>query len=159
MKPLESKIEKVFHQFDQLEKVLIDASSIIYIQKTGFLLELANTVSLFTLTEILKETGFKNLPIQLVKEKMSASNNDQKFVECAKKKKMAVVTEDKKIIKEIKKENLPYFNALMMLNFLIYKDQINREQHTIYFRRLKQFAWYSSEVYEYSRNVFDKIKI
>ena len=105
MKSIDDKISNVFQQFNRLKKVLIDASSIIYIQKVGFLIQLSDVISLHTLPEIWAETGFTDMSIKIIHEKFSSITNDEKFIKCAKKKKWPVVSEDKKIIHEIKKGN------------------------------------------------------
>jgi len=157
LKSEDVKITRVLEQFNGLDKILIDASSIIYIQKIGFFNQLSNLISLHTLPEILAETGFTDLPIEIIHDKFSSETNDQKFIECAKKKKWPIVSEDKKIIYEMKKEKLPYLNTIMMLNYLLFKHKINKQQHSVYFNRLKQIAWYGLNVYEFSEQVFRKI--
>lgn len=47
--------QDLFSQFNQLDKALIDASSIIYANKADFLKMLSTTVKLFSIQEILSE--------------------------------------------------------------------------------------------------------
>ena len=58
-------IKKIFKQFDKLSKSFIDASSIIYLKKINILSCLSNNLKLFTIKEILNETGFNNLAIEI----------------------------------------------------------------------------------------------
>ncbi len=51
------KAEKTIEQFDVLKMALIDASSVIYMMKSGFFQEAASTVDLYSLPEIIAETG------------------------------------------------------------------------------------------------------
>lgn len=156
-KIMDNKIARVFAQFRRFDQALIDASSIIYIHKSEFLPELAEMLTLFTIPEIVIETGYGNLPVHLIRKKMDGNTTDQRFIFCAKWKRIPVISEDKKILLEIKKNEIPYFNALMMLNFLLFGGRINKERHSFYFKKLREIAWYSDKIYEFSKAVFKAI--
>lgn len=148
--------EGVLSRFQGLREALIDASSIIYIYKAGFFDELRGSLKLCSLREIIGETGFDGLKIGLI-EAPSSLSNDQKFIACALKKRIPVISEDRKILMRMERENIPYFNALMMLHFLLFKREIDLENHTVYFNRLKRTARYSPSVYKFGQEVYEAV--
>ena len=134
---------RVLSEFQTLSRALIDASSIIYMHKVGFLTELANTVNLYSPPEIIAETGFHDLNITPVACTLNSLSNDQKLITAALELRRPVISEDKNILLHMRRANLPYFNSLMMLNFLLFRNRIDPKNHAMYFERLKECAWYS----------------
>ena len=57
----------------------------------------------------------------------------------------------------MEKENIPYFNALMMLHFLLFKRKVDPKSHSFYQKRLKSIARYSPYVNEYASKVFKSV--
>ena len=157
LKPLP---QEVFSQFNQLEKALIDASSIIYANKADFLKMLGATVKLFSINEILSEVGFGFVcdTIKPLTYNENSSSNDQKLVACALHFGLPVISEDKKILMAMKSAKRPFFNSLMMLNFLLYRQMIDNRQYTQYHQALKQFARYSDEIWKYGAKIHAAIR-
>ncbi len=155
LKPLP---QEVFSQFNQLDKALIDASSIIYANKADFLEMLTNTVRLFSIHEILSEAGSVSGSIKPLTHKEKSLSNDQKLVACALHFGLPVISEDKKILMAMKSAQRPFFNSLMMLNFLLYRQLIDNRQYTQYHLALKQFARYSDEIWKYGAKIHAAIK-
>ena len=147
-----------FSQFNRLDKALIDASSIIYTEKADFLQLLANSVQLFSISEILAETGPVPGRIKALAYKGASSSNDEKLVLCALHYDLPVISEDKKILAAIKRARRPFFNALMMLNFLLYRQIIQDAQYIRYHRSLKKFARYSEDIWQYGAQIHTAIK-
>ena len=144
-------------QFQRLRKALVDASSIIYMHKAGFLRELETEVKLYSPQEVLDETGYDGLKVFPIPFIGHGKANDQKLILCALEQRLPVISEDKKILLHMKKEKIPYFNALMMLNYLVFKKRVDVESYGIYFKRLTSFAWYSPQVLEFEKNVYNTI--
>jgi len=147
--------QDIFSQFNQLDKALIDASSIIYANKADFLKMLSTTVKLFSISEILSEVGFGFVSdtIKPLTHNESSLSNDQKLVACALHFGLPVISEDKKILMAMKSAKKPFFNSLMMLNFLLYRRLIDNRQYTQYHQALKQFARYSDEIWKYGAKI------
>jgi hypothetical protein len=148
---------QVLSQFRTLSRALIDASSIIYMHKTGFLTALADTVNLHSPPEIIAETGFNDLNIRTIACTSDSLSNDQKFITAALQLRWPVISEDKNILLHMRRANLPYFNSLMMLNFLFFREKIDLKTHAMYIEQLKRHAWYSPYVWEFGKNVYDTI--
>jgi hypothetical protein len=145
--------QDIFSQFNHLDKALIDASSIIYTEKADYLELLSGSIQLFSITEILSETGPVPGGITALAYKKASSSNDEKLVSCALHYDLPVISEDKKILAAMKRARRPYFNALMMLNFLLYRQKIQDAQYIRYHRSLKKFARYSEDIWLYGAQI------
>jgi len=148
---------QVLSQFRTLSRALIDASSIIYMHKAGFFTELAKTVSLYSPAEIVAETGYNDLYIRPVACISNSLSNDQKLITTALKLRWPVISEDRNILVHMQRVKLPCFNTLMMLNFLLFRKRIDLRSHAMYIERLKQYAWYSTHVWEFGKNIYNTI--
>jgi hypothetical protein len=149
---------EIFGQFDKLNQALIDASSIIYTEKAGFLEILAGSVKLFSIREILSEAGPVPDSIKPLSYKEACLSNDEKLVSCALHYDLPVISEDKKILAAMKRARRPFFNALMMLNFLLYHQKIQNRQYFQYHLALKKFARYSDDIWQYGAKIHAAIK-
>ena len=148
---------QVLSQFQTLNRAIIDASSIIYMHKAGFFTELANTLRLYSPPEIIAETGFNDLNISSLAFTSNSLSNDQKLITAALKLRWPVISEDGNILLHMRRAELPYFNTLMMLNFLLYRKRIDPKSHAMYFERLKQYARYSPYVWECGKDIYNTI--
>ena len=52
----------------------------------------------------------------------------------------------------------PYYNALMMLNFLLYAREIDDDGFWRYLAALKKIARYSEVVWEFGENIYSAVK-
>jgi len=69
-------LQEIFSRFDLLDKALIDASSIIYTHRADFLEILESSIKLFSIPEILSETGPVSKGIETLTCKRNASSID-----------------------------------------------------------------------------------
>ena len=143
-------------QFEGLREALIDASSIIYCSKAGFFDKLQASLRLYTLPEMLDEARIKRewLRIQLVHCAQDNLSNDHKLITCALNSRLPVISEDKQILMSIKRAGLPYYNALMMLDWLLFKEDISHKQYLSHLSELHHIARYSQFVWEYGQYVY-----
>ena len=140
-------------RFDRLHQALLDASSIIYMGRAGFLHTLSASIELFSIGEVLSEVGRPYTYIQAVSYNGTSSSTDQRLISCAIDLNLAVIAEDKKILKAMQHADRPFFNSLMMLNFLLYYRQISDHQYDRYHMQLKKIARYSEDVWTYGASV------
>ncbi len=158
MSEIKPSPQEIFNRFDHLNKALIDASSIIYTYRADFLAILASSIKFFSIQEILTETGPVSESIKPPIYNGTSSSNDQKLVSCALDLRLPVILEDKKILMAMKRANRPFFNSLMMLNFLLDRQRIQNKQYIQYHLALKKFARYSDEVWKYGAKIQATIK-
>ena len=154
----EPATQETFQRFDHLDKALIDASSIIYMDRADFLGKLSSSIRLFSIQEILTETGPVSKRIKPLIYNKTASSNDQKLVSCALDLNLPIISEDKKILMSMKRANRPFYNSLMMLNFLLYRRRIENHQYIQYYLELKKIARYSDDIWRYGATVQAAIK-
>ncbi len=150
---------EVLTEFKELKKALIDTSSVIYAYKVGVLDLLQASLELVTTPEVVAETGKDAEGIVLIHCSDTAGSVDERLVNCALRNNLPVISEDKKILSKLKQTHLPYFNLLMMLNYLIYIDAIDDDQYSDYHTLLQKIAWYSPKIWYYGssvRNIIEK---
>lgn len=150
---------KTLRAFEQLKKALIDTSSIIYSQKAGFFSILSRTIQLYSLPEVITETEKQVPGVVLLQHSGSPSlSTDQKLISCALENKLAMISEDKSILRAMQRAEAPYYNALMMLNFLLFSQRIDGNSYHRYFKALKNNARYSKAVWEFGEHIYTAIK-
>ena len=149
---------EIIIRFDNLSKALIDASSIIYTDRAGFLDILASAIKLYSINEILAEAGNVSNQINPLTYRDTSSSNDRKFISCALELNLSVISEDKRILLAMKRATKPYYNSLMMLNFLLYRRRINSQQYAQHLKALRKFARYSDEIWKYGAKIRAAIK-
>jgi hypothetical protein len=145
--------QQVLAQFKHLTKALIDASSIIYSHKAGFLNLLQAELELVATSEVITEAGPDATGIGIIHCHTKSMSVDDMLLYCAEHYSLPVISEDKKILAKLKRTDLPYFNVLMMLNYLCYVDAIDRRQYLKYHTALRVFAWYSPKIWAYGNSV------
>jgi hypothetical protein len=154
---IESKA--ILRALEQLKKALIDTSSIIYVQKAGYFDVLAGTIQLYSIPEVVSESKTHVAGVTLIHPSESPSlSTDQKLVSCALENKLAMISEDKRILRAMRRAQAPYYNALMMLNFLLFTKKIDDDGYRRYYSALENIARYSEAVWEFGRLIYAAVK-
>lgn len=159
MKKHEIEIKKTLKEFTQLNKALIDASSIIYLHKIGIFDIVSNSLSLHTIQEIIEETGYKNTQITIVSSNPIINTNDKKIIDKAEELNLPIISEDKKILIHFQKQDIPFFNSLMILNYLFFREKIDNRAYQFYLNDLKKVARYGNQIWEYGEIIHSSIMI
>jgi len=148
----------VLSQFRSFSRALIDTSSIIYMHNAGFFEELARTVKLYAPQEMMDEAGFDGLPISVVTCHLGMGTSaDHALIACALAHRLPVISEDKQVLLSLEREEISYFNSLMILHFLLFRKVIDAETHAAYFHELTRSAWYSNQILEFGKKVYCRI--
>lgn len=121
----------ILARFDRLSSLLIDTSSLIQIEKAGFLLLLARWTRLYTLRQVQEEylngSLSKSFPgmVQLLGESAHDGDpprsTDTALLATAHTLRLPLVSEDRKLLLKADSLGMKYYNALMMLEFLYYR--------------------------------------
>jgi len=136
--------------FSGIDEISIDASSIIYSLKVGILGYLSAEVSLISTEAIIEEVQWPRLPVKSHKIFENAEmTNDESVVELAKIQSCPVLSEDKEVLENARKNGLHYYNTLMMLNYLLLKQRITKKEYPEYLQRLIDISHYSEDILEY----------
>ena len=149
----ERELQRVIENFDRLETALIDSSSIIYMDKAGFLSALLRQLTLITIAEVNKETGIDGYPIRIISHGLEDMPTDHKIVRCAERNHLSVISEDHKLLRSCDVLGIEYYNALMMLNLILYKKQVDLPVFESFLERLLQIAHYSNRVRRYGSDL------
>jgi hypothetical protein len=147
-----SAAEAVF-RLSSLSSAIIDTSSLIYLSKINCLTLLAGSCKLFTIPDVVKEYGGLIGDIEIVNAPPYKMITDQKLVRICIANKLPVISEDKKLLLDAQKKNIPYYNTLMVLNFLLLKNKINREEYAVLLEKLKTVARYGKDVWRFGAEV------
>ena len=151
MKLDEREIEKVLSSLGRLKTAVIDSSSIIYIQKAGFLPNLAAAVELLTIPQVIRETGLANLPVRVVEPPGESREveTDRLLFATATGLDRALISEDRAILLKCRATGVEYYNAYNMLILLRLKDLIGEEQFSGFEDKLLSVAHYGRFVIDY----------
>lgn len=83
---------------------------------------------------------------------------DQMLVRCAQNPGCPVISEDKAILHKARRQGLEYFNALVMLHFLLFRGVLDEDRHRIACERLLTVARYSPEVLRIGNEIYNLVK-
>jgi len=153
-------MKNILEQFARLDQAVIDASSVIYLEKAGCLSALAGTIVLKTVPGVFKETGILTEDIGTV-DMGEAGNDlttDQKVGRCAENLGCPVISEDRAILHKARRQGMEYFNALVMLHFLLFRGVLDEDWHRIACERLLMVARYSPEVLRIGNEIYNLVK-
>ena len=170
-----------FESFGELDRICIDASSLIYLLRAGALGFLAQETTLHTTVEVADETGWPRLPVQIVDSAAAMSDasaraastgdkgsvssqslrklsqNDEGLLHLALELGIPLVSEDKKLLHAAAAFGLTYYNALMMIVFLVTRGRFGLEEYPVYRSRLLEFAHYSESVVRTADHIVHEI--
>ena len=148
--------QNVVVQFEILQSAVIDSSSIIYLEKTGCLNVATQILNLYTIKSVILEIGFCPPNISVLTDTFEGST-DTLLVLSAHTHNYAIISEDRGVLRKAQKACLPFFNALMVLNYMYFQNVVSADEYKIYINRLRSVARYSEQVWEYGRMVFNEI--
>ena len=151
--------ERVVGQFESLEKAVIDACSMIYLQKIGLLKKLAQQIELLTTQVIFRETGFEqHFKLEVVRFDEETSP-DLQLIHLAEQLQCPLVSDDGQMLKMAQTLGIDYFNSLIMLFFLYFKQEINRDDLLTKKAELMKFAYYAPWIENAAEKLLTYFKI
>lgn len=170
MKSSKQKIDFLY-----LKRLFADASSLIILEKSRLIAFLQSNFEIYTIKEVkeetLKQNKFKNEKryqlfeqffdgvILYDNQKIEKHNveTDQKlilsfkeFLSCNRALKPAVLTDDKKIIQVLYKQEISFINALLVPVVLYLRKVIAKEQAGRFMDAIKRNSRYSSDIIDYA---------
>lgn len=152
-------IDSVLDQFQVLDQALIDTASLIYLSKINLLSTCSQTMRLLTIPEVAAEFGspreLKVVEIIESKNKIKdPADTDQRLLRAADFLRLPVISEDKKVLMGAKRLGLPFFNTLMIMNFLLFKKAVDDKTYQTALEILKKKAYYNAFVFDYGNRVY-----
>ena len=140
-----------------LTSAIIDTSSLIYLTKIKCFSLVAGSCKLVTIPDVVNEYGENISDIAVINVSMENGDTDQKLIRICVKDKLMLISEDKKLLLDAQENNIPYFNSLMMLNFLLLKKKIRQKEYASLLEKLKSVARYRKDVWEFGAEVNNAI--
>lgn len=139
--------------FKGIRELSIDASSTIYLLKTGLLGTVAAEINLFASDLIIEEVGWPHLPVHGIQIENENLTNDETVVELAFNRNISVLSEDREVLKNAGSKGLNYYNTLMILNYLLLKKRIDNSEYSDYLERLSVVSHYSRDILDYGARI------
>ena len=143
----------VVARLSSLSSAIIDTSSLIYLSKINCLPLLIRACKLFTIPDVTEEFGNDIDGIAIIKDSVDTMETDQKLIQICITNKLPLISEDRKLLREAERYNLPYYNSLMILNFLLVKKKIRRKEYASLLEKLKSVARYGKDVWKFGELV------
>lgn len=144
----ENALDGILAEFDTLQEAVIDSSSVIYMRKAGFLRNVSDVVNLQTTEDVIRETGYTDLPV-VVRQHRGGYSADDRLVRLALSSCAALISEDRKMLLQMQDRGGRFYNALMMLTFLYYLRRISLSGYHRYLDELKTIAHYKKRVLDF----------
>ncbi len=142
--------------FATLNAAVIDASSIIYMHKAGFLHRAAGAVTLHSPRSVIDETGLTDCAIQAHPADIHLVP-DRQLIALAHTLTLPVISEDKGVLMVAAGRGFAFYNALMILNMLLYRKAVDEKAFYELRNRLLSCARYGEAVVAYGETVTQKI--
>ncbi|WP_028578750.1 hypothetical protein [Desulfogranum japonicum] len=150
-------IDLTIQELKEFDGGVVDTSSLIYLQRLFLLALTASRTKLYVLPQVCKEF-FLPLPVAVRRLDVVAADTDNAVLIAAQTHGLAVISEDKYILRQAKKTHIPHFNTLMLVLFLRFKNAINEQQYLESVEKLREFAHYGAPVFAFAESVFTTMK-
>ena len=136
-----------------LESAAVDASSLIVMNKSGFLGLAREELRLVTIGAVAREAGSDALGITSFEVQGSGASNDAALVAFAAERGLPLISEDRKVLLAADRLGLPYYDALLVLCSLLARGRIDAEGYGDFRARLVGVSRYSPRVLSYGERL------
>lgn len=171
--PNPDAVSRVRRELEALEAAAVDASSMIYMLKAGFLGYAAAEVKFYTVGPVAREVGWPELPVRIADLRRGGEipwtpeavevaeafvgrgkhGNDELLLELAAGRDIPVLSEDHRVHERASEEGIRHYNALLLLALLRMRDRIPPPDYEEYFELLRAVGRYSAGVLAFARAV------
>ncbi|MDA3899820.1 MAG: hypothetical protein PF637_04800 [Spirochaetes bacterium] len=146
--------EKLILKLKELSSFVIDTSSLIYMQKISVLEMAAGIYLIKAPLSVINEFGSSPEGITAIDVSINA---DDDLLLCAKLLSLPVCSEDKKVLMHARRDNIDYYNTVMILISMLAKEKISRSEFDQYVMNLRSKAHYSKKVWDYAQNLIETL--
>jgi hypothetical protein len=150
----ETQLEKELAGLRNLKRAVADASSLIVMEKSGFLGAAARVIELVTIPAVAREAGEAASGILLLNSSVGETiKNDTALVATAASLGLPVISEDKKVLLAAERVGLPYYNAVMVLCGLLDRGRVSTADYASYRQKLASVSRYSKRILAYADSI------
>lgn len=155
-------VARAVRQLAELNAACIDASSMIVCNKAGILDDLAACCKLHTVADVLAETGYHDAPVSVAPPAAAPdpppgldgpAAPDDRLLHAALRAQLPLISEDRELLLRFAASGLPYFNALMMLEYLLLRGRLSSRDYPRAARLLRRASRYSDTVLAFAQDV------
>ncbi len=155
----ELSVSRTLKQFDDLKRAVIDTSSLIYLDKIKLLHETRTALELITVPGVVKEFQQKARIQEWAAIRVhpvdcgNGCTTDSALLAAAKALTLPVISEDRQLLMKARAAEIPYFNTLMIIFFLLYRKTIPIDVCEAAVDHLERTARYDTRIFDYGRRV------
>ena len=155
--PSDESCQKILKNLTELKTVVVDACSLIYLDRLQMLENLASHIKLTTLPCIVAESRLSDPPVNFIDDHNDKLNNDQRIYALAEKFNLPLLSEDGDLLRKAKNADRPHYNTLMMLILLFAQNSLSSSELRRAGSSLRSFARYQPTVWQYAETLLRKI--
>jgi len=144
---------EILENLTDLKAVVVDACSLIYLERVQMLESLAAQVKLITLPCIVAESRLSDPPVTLMIDPNDELCNDQRIYALAEKLNLPLLSDDGILLRKADKADRPHYNTLMMLILLFTKNTSSESELRRACSSLKSFARYHPKIWQYAETL------
>jgi len=130
-----------------------DTSTLIYLDGIGLLELCSRNFQFLVSPDVIAEFG-RPLPECLLCGGTCTGNADQSVLDLALERDVPVLSEDRGLLMNAARHNLPYYNSLMIMLALLFQHKLGQDEYSRAHEDLVGIARYSPEVLDIGRQVF-----
>ncbi|HRX15815.1 MAG TPA: hypothetical protein P5123_05845 [Spirochaetota bacterium] len=146
--------EKLILKLKELSSFIIDTSSLIYMQKISVMKMVTKIYNIKAPLSVINEFGSCPEGITTVDINLSA---DDDIIACADQFGLPVCSEDKRVLLHASRDNIDYYNTIMILVSMRTKNIITKQEFGQYITGLRSNAHYSNKVWDYAQKLIDTV--
>lgn len=153
-----NECETILAKFSQMDRCLIDTSSLIYLHKIEAMALAESELTLLVPEIVVDELGFPLSDKCRVLSSPDGVKADDLLLSLALEMKLPLISEDGPLLKRAQLEGLDFYNTLMILLFILYKECITESEYRSFITRLEGVARYNKLVWAYGESLESYIK-
>jgi hypothetical protein len=150
-------VERIARELLDFQGGVTDTSTLIYLERLGKLELAAHNFSLWIIPQVVEEYGAVPCGIRLPEPVLSGPT-DAVLCHVAQLLAQPVLSEDKQVLRNAQRRNIPHYNTLMIILALYARGMLTTESYDAVRLELPTFARYSPQVFAVGDAVFQALR-
>ncbi|AFG38710.1 hypothetical protein [Spirochaeta africana] len=152
----ESLLQDELTRFAQLQRLVADSSSLIYLDRLGQLQSVMQVLELVSVPGVAEETGFA-LDLPLFTDLPAGASVDQRIIAAARQQQLPVLSDDRHILRAAEGSGTGFYNTGMILCYLRYRGRLDAPRAQAAWQQLESFARYAGPIRAYCRQLLQHL--